>query len=82
MTSRIRNLGMKTRRTSYRTALGSLKHFVSEFSAIFPDGPEVQRDGVFCMACRHFIGSQGRRGSFFGVCVWMARSSLYVLCVV
>ena len=43
MTSRIRNLGMKTRRTSYRTALGSLKHFVSEFSAIFPDGPEVQR---------------------------------------
>jgi len=40
VTSRIRNLGMKTRRTSYRTALGSLKHFVSD---IWPDGPEVQR---------------------------------------
>ena len=34
VTSRIRNLGMKTRRTSYRTALGSLKHFVSD---IWPD---------------------------------------------
>ena len=36
-------LGMKRRRTRYRTALGASKRFVSDFWVIFPDGPKRQR---------------------------------------
>ena len=43
MTSRIRNLGMKTRRTRYHTALGACIRSVSDFWVIFPDGPKRQR---------------------------------------